>query len=131
MKCLALVPLLVFAGCAALPQKPPFLSDQWGGPHVGLTLEGGGGRLVFDCAAGTIDEPIANVSGGRFEVQGTYMPGRGGPVRVGEIYISKKATYTGTVDKDVMKLSATLDDGELIGPFTLSRGAQPQINRCL
>jgi hypothetical protein len=120
---------LSLAGCAALPQKPPFLTDQWGGPHAGLTLEGGGGRLVFDCAAGTIDEPIAN--GGAFEVQGTYMPGRGGPVRVGEIYISKKATYSGTVEKDVLQLSVALDDGEQLGPFTLTRGVPPQITRCL
>ena len=109
MRALAIVALFTLSGCAALPQKPPFLTDQWGGPHAGLTLEGGGGRLVFDCAAGTIDEPIAN--GGAFEVQGTYMPGRGGPVRVGEIYISKKATYRGTVDKDVVQLNVMLDDG--------------------
>ena len=130
MRRLAMLPLLIVAACAALPQKPPFLTDQWGGPHAGLTLEGGGGRLVFDCAAGTIDEPIAN-GPGRFEVQGTYMPGRGGPVRVGEIYISKKATYSGTVEKDVMQLSVALDDGEQLGPFTLTRGAPPQITRCL
>ena len=129
MRLLAALLALSLAGCAALPQKPPFLTDQWGGPHAGLTLEGGGGRLVFDCAAGTIDEPIAN--GGAFEVQGTYMPGRGGPVRVGEIYISKKATYSGTVDKDVLQLNVALEDGEQLGPFTLTRGAPPQITRCL
>ena len=129
MRRLLMLPLLIVGACAALPQKPPFLTDKWGGPHAGLTLEGGGGRLVFDCAAGTIDEPIAN--GGAFEVQGTYMPGRTGPARVGEIYVSKKATYSGTVDKDVLELSVALEDGEQLGPFTLPRGARPQITRCL
>ena len=124
-----LLPLLSLAGCAALPQKPPFLTDKWGGPHAGLTLEGGGGRLVFDCAAGTIDEPIAN--GGPFEVQGTYLPGRSGPARVGEIYISKKATYSGSVEKDTLELNVAIEDGEQLGPFTLTRGVPPQITRCL
>ena len=46
----ALAAVAILAGCAAIPQKPVFLSGQWGGPHVDLLLEGGSGTVEFDCA---------------------------------------------------------------------------------
>ena len=131
MKTLVYLSLIALAGCAAIPDKPPFLTGRWGGEHVGLVLEGGLGQLQFDCAAGTIDEPIAAGRDGPFLVQGTYLPGRGGPVRVGEIFVSKKAKYHGSVEKNVMQLSVAVDDGTMVGPFTLTKDALPQITRCL
>lgn len=127
----ALPLILIVPACAAIPQKPPFLSGQWGGPHVGALFEGGLARLDYDCATGTIDEAVAPGPDGAFRAKGTHVPGQGGPIRVGQIFVSHKATYRGRVDKDVMELTATLDDGTVIGPFTLKKGAEPQIVRCL
>ena len=129
MRGLALLPLLALGGCMAFDQGPMALSGDWGGPHIGVVLEGGLGAVQFDCAAGSIDQPI--ISGGPFRVPGTYRPGAEGPVRVGQIFTVKRATYSGTATKTTMTMTVTLDDGEMLGPFDLTLGAPPQITRCL
>ena len=124
------IALVALAACETVSNPQP-LVGSWGGQHVGLIFEGGFGKLDYDCASGTIDEPIIPGAGGGFEADGRHIPGHGGPVRVGEIFVSKRAHYRGTVQQGVMNLGATLDDGTVIGPFTLRQGAQPQILRCL
>lgn len=129
MRGLGLLPLLALAGCVAFDQGPMALKGSWGGPHIGVDLEGGLGSVQFDCAAGSIDQPI--ISGGSFSVPGTYRPGQGGPVRVGQIFVSKRATYSGTATKTDMTMTVTLEDGEMLGPFSLKLGAPPEVTRCL
>ena len=60
----ALLPLLMLAGFMAFDQGPMALKGTFGGPHIGLDLEGGLGAVQFDCASGTIDQPI--ISDGPF-----------------------------------------------------------------
>lgn len=125
-----LIPLAaVTAACAALPQKPAFLTGAWGGQGIEMLVEGGITSVAFDCAAGTVDSALP--ASGPFTAQGTYRPGQGGPVRVGQIFTSQRATYSGAVTEDQMTLAIRLEDGTLIGPFTLTRGTPGQINRCL
>lgn len=126
-----LLPLLLFLGaCSTLDSRPMFLSGEWGGPHVGLVLEGGLGKVEYDCASGTIDGAIA-AGDGPFSASGTHRTGQGGPVRVGQIFHSQRATYQGEVAGDVMTFALRLEDGSTLGPFRLVRGAVPQITRCL
>jgi hypothetical protein len=131
MKRLLAILLVPLAACATLNQGPTHLSGQWGGPHVGVTFEGGIARVEYDCASGTIDEAILPGPDGRFAAKGTHVPGKGGPVRVGEIFTSHRAEYRGTVTGDAMELTAVLEDGTVIGPYTLTKGAEPQLTRCL
>ena len=126
-----IVSLLALAGCAAIPKTPTHLTGQWGGEHVGLTLEGAIGSLDYDCASGTIDGAIFPAADGRFTATGSHRAGQGGPVRVGQIFTSQRASYAGTVDKDRMTLTVRLEDRTVMGPFTLVRGAPPQLLRCL
>jgi len=129
MRGLVLLSLLALGGCMAFDQGPMALTGSWGGPHIGVDLTGGLGAVEFDCAAGSIDQPI--ISGGPFRVPGTYRPGASGPVRVGQIFTAKRATYSGTATKRTMTMMVTLEDGEVLGPFDLTLGAAPQITRCL
>ena len=122
---------LLLAGCSTLDDKPDYLFGAWGGPHVGITFEGGLANVEFDCASGTIDRPVYPTKSGDFSAKGSLRTGTGGPVRVGQIFKSQPATYSGTVVNDVMTLSIKLEDGTAGGPFTLMRGAQPQLTRCL
>ena len=130
-------PLLLIAAalglnaCATLSQPPTHLSGQWGGPHISLLLEGGLGTIEYDCASGTIDTVVNPAPDGRFTATGTHRPGQGGPVRVGQIFTSHRATYAGTVEKDTMTLSGRLEDGTVLGPFTLTRGSPGELLRCL
>ena len=119
------------AGCAALALSPTNITGQWGGPHVSLLVEGGLGTIEYDCASGTIDTLVIPAPDGSFTATGTHRPGQGGPIRVGQIFISYRAIYSGTVKKDQMTLSARVEDGTMIGPFSLVRGSQGQLTRCL
>ena len=122
---------LLLSACATLDDKPDYLIGAWGGPHAGITFEGGLANVSFDCASGTIDGPVYPAKDGEFTAKGSIRTGTGGPVRVGEIFKSQRASYSGQVVKDVMTLGITLEDGSPIGPFTLTYGAPPQLTRCL
>ena len=130
MRVVVAIAFLALAACANPAKAPNTLVGLWGGQGIGLNLQGGMGPVEFDCAAGTIDEaiPSAKVP---FSLRGTYRAGQPGPVRVGEIFVSQRATYSGIVDKDQMTLTVKLEDGTELGPFTLNYGVPPQINRCL
>ena len=121
------------AACSTLPRPPAGipLTGEWGGTHVGLKLGETSGGLDYDCAAGTIDEPLVPRRDGGFEAQGLHMPGTGGPDREGEVRPSYRTRYWGTVRGNRMTLQARVETGVTLGPFTLVRGAEPVIFRCL
>ena len=116
---------------APLDAKSSFLIGSWGGPHAAIIFEGGLADVRFDCASGTIDVPVYPAKSGAFEARGTYRAGAPGPVRVGQIFRSQPATYSGIVTKQSMTFTASLEDGTVVGPFELVQGVPPQITRCL
>ena len=118
------------AACETLEIKPTHIGGIWGGPHAGLLFQGGLAEVQFDCAAGTIDDPIP-ARDGPFMVKGSYRAGASGPIRVGQIFRSQRATYSGEIVKTVMTLNVTLEDNSELGPFTLTEGQAPQLTRCL
>lgn len=113
-----------------MPAAQTPVTGEWGGVHVGLKLGLDGGTLDYDCAHGTIG-PITVGGDGRFMSEGTHTPERGGPVREGEVLPSYRAHYSGTVRGDRMTLRGNVANGVVLGPFELTRGAEPQILRCL
>ncbi len=117
------------ASCETIENKPTHIGGLWGGPHAGMIVQGGLAEVQFDCAAGTVDEPIR--ANGPFLVNGTYRAGAGGPIRVGQIFRSQRAKYSGEVTKTVMTLNVMLEDNTALGPFTLTEGQAPQLTRCL
>jgi len=108
-----------------------FLIGTWGGEHAGIAFQGGLAEVKFDCAAGSIDEPVYPAKDGTFAARGTFRAGATGPVKIGQIFHSQPATYSGKVQKHVMTLSIELEDGTSTGPFTLNESAPPQLTRCL
>jgi hypothetical protein len=128
MRGLALLPLLALTGCMAFDQGPMALKGTFGGPHIGVEMEGGLAAVRFDCASGTIDQPI--ISGGPFTASGTSLPGQAGPVRVGQIFTAKRAIYSGAATKTTMTMTVTVEEGEVLGPFDLTLGAPPQLTPC-
>ena len=123
--------LMLAASCSTVEARPAYLVGGWGGPHAGASFNGGLGDVQFDCASGSIDTQVFPSKDGSFEVKGTYREGSPGPVRVGQIFRSQPATYSGTVLEGVMTLNVELEDGSTVGPYTLVMGGQPQITRCL
>ncbi|MBA3511902.1 hypothetical protein [Sphingomonas sp.] len=119
------------AACASFPKAAVPVTGEWGGRHVGLSLGETSGVLDYDCAAGTIDGPLLPRGDGTFEVDGRHTPGTGGPERVGEIRPSFRARYRGAIRGGRMTLEARVENGVLLGPFTLVKGGEPIIFRCL
>ena len=68
---------------------------------------------------------------GHFTATGTHRTGQGGPVRVGQVFISHRAVYAGTIEKEKMTFAGKLEDGTVIGPFSLTLGSQGELTRCL
>jgi hypothetical protein len=120
------------AACQTVAAPSAPLTGDWGGQHVGVTLDVEGGRLDHDCAIGTIDEPLTLEDDGRFRAEGTHSPGRGGPDRIGDQPARLPATYEGRVQGGRMTLRVRVPSiGTELGPFELRRGAQPILMRCL
>ena len=128
-------PILLFSfvslcACTSIVPSPLPLTGDWGGPHVGLRLDASGGQLDYDRAAGTIG-PIVLAPDGRFTAAGKHTPGTGGPEIEGQPRPSFAASYARRVSRDRMTLVGKLANGVELGPFTLRRGAEPGIFRCL
>jgi hypothetical protein len=123
--------VLLALGSSAGQAKTANLSGGWAGPHAAIAFQGGLADVQFDCASGTIDVPVYPAKDGAFSARGTYRAGKPGPMRVGQIFRSEPANYSGVLGKDVMTLTVTLEDGTAVGPFRLGRGAAPQLTRCL
>ena len=104
----------------------------WGGQHIALTVTSTGAQVEFDCASGEIVKPLIADGQGRFSIDGVYVQGHPGPIRVDEIPVSKPARYSGRLDGVTMTLDITLTDSSgTIGTFTLTRGGFPRVIKCL
>lgn len=126
-----LVLLLGSAGCVG-PEIPAVVTGEWGGLHLGLVATEAGADLEYDCASGRIVVAVRPDGGGRFSVAGIHFPGHGGPIRIDEEQIRRPARFDGTVRGDRMTLTVTLTDTqEVLGTFTLVRGASPHVIKCL
>ena len=115
--------------CTALPERP--LTGQWGGPHIGMLIGTEITRIEYDCADGVIPGPIIPATNGSFEVEGTHTPGFGGPAIEGVILPTYRVRFTGRARGDRMTLTGRVENGVLLGPFALVRGAESGIFRCL
>ena len=90
------------------------------------------GQLDYDCAAGTIDQPLLADSNGRFSASGTHTPGHGGPDRINHVPTAFPARYSGNVKGDTMTLAVDVPAlGTRIGPYMLRRDTEPTVMRCL
>lgn len=135
--CLPIAAAILTWGCDTIPGEPEHIIGIWGGPHAGLEVQGGLADVQFDCASGTIDDPLYPAADGTFAVKGTYRTGAPGPIRVGEYFRSQPAVYSGQVTKPaaktaprVMTFKVALEDGTTLGPFTVQQGTPPQLTRC-
>ena len=131
---LTLVPLLALvlalSACDGTPADVDPLGS-WGGEGIALLVSVAGGELEFDCAVGTIDEPVADPGGG-FTLVGTFTLGFGGPAIEGQEPEVRPATWTGSISGDRMTLGGRFgDDDTPLGPYQLRKGEDPLLRKCL
>ena len=103
---------------------------SWGGQGVRLEVGGRGAEVEFDCAHGTTSALALDASG-RFDVAGTFVREHGGPVRHGEEPEQLPARYAGRVEGTEMTLRVVVEGLDETLTFTLTRGRDPQLHKCL
>lgn len=99
---------------------------------MGIQVEPDRANIEFDCARGSIEQPIFLNKKGRFDVAGIFVREHGGPVGENEPPDTHPARYTGRVYRKMMSITVTLTDTmETIGSFTLIYGQSPYVTKCL
>jgi len=104
----------------------------WGGTSIRLEVTSQGATIEYDCAHGTIDEPLVTDRDGRFTLNGTHVREHGGPIRQDETPDRHPARYRGQVNGDSLRMTVTLTDAQQdVGTFTLTRDAMARLFKCL
>jgi hypothetical protein len=127
---------IVPAGMAGAPSSPSTIqsaeesANVWGGEHVRMEPTSKGADLDFDCAMGTIDQPLALTTDGKFQATGTYTRERGGPVtKDGDQAVA--ATYVGTIKDGSMHLEIVLVNNNVtVGTYDLVRSSFGHVMKC-
>ena len=104
----------------------------WGGTSIRIDVMADGATIEYDCAHGTIDEPLVADRDGLVTAIGTHVREHGGPIRDDEKPDRHPARYRGQLSGDTLRLTVTLTDApQEIGTFTLTRGATGRVVKCL
>ena len=128
---LLLMVMIFYGGCTSSISQID-LTGVWGGKHIGIVVSDSSTTLEYDCAHGTIDEPIIPDDEGRFEVSGVHVFEHGGPIRIDEIPDEHPALYKGhIVGKEMTLILVITDTDTVIDTFSLSSGVDPLIYKCL
>jgi hypothetical protein len=107
------------------------LVGLWGGEHIRLEITAQGATIEYDCAHGTIERRIYLDRRGSFNVSGTQVQERGGPVRQDEQSNGYPVRFIGQVNGKRMKLTVRNSvTKELVGNFTLVYGAESRLMKC-
>ena len=120
---------MLAAACEQATSADDAPANVWGGQHVEMEVTPGGAHLDFDCATGTISEPVPVDAKGPFRLKGTFTPEHGGPTRDGEPSTTVAATYSGTIDEGAMSLQIAAADTD-VQDFALVRARHGRVFKC-
>ena len=124
---------VIFASC----ENPgaadrPVTTGLWGGVGIRLEVMSQGATIEYDCAHGTIDQPLVADRNGRFSLTGTHVREHGGPIRIDEPVDRHPARYDGKVRGTSMQISVTLlDSNQAVGTFAATLNGSARIVKCL
>ena len=122
--------LLLAVSVLAMIQKMRRISTgMWGGQHISLNVGSKSATIEYDCATGVINGPLVVDADGRFNLRGTHLTERGGPVRADDNPPGHPATYTGTIKGNTMTLTLKVGDSDE-ETFTLEKGKPGDLVKC-
>jgi hypothetical protein len=114
-----------------LKEQNRVATGNWGGQNVQMDVTADGAQLRFNCARGSIEQPIVLDTEGRFSAKGTFVAGVMGPLHEDNPPKSQPAIYSGTVKDQSMTLTVTIPENkEEGGTFSLEHGKPGRIWRC-
>jgi hypothetical protein len=131
-KSTAFVVVIVLAVCAVIAQAQKMnriARGVWGGQHISINVGATSAAIEYDCAKGVIDGPLVVDDDGHFNLRGTHIMERGGPIRADENPKGKPASYTGSIKGNTMTLTLKLAD-EDVETFTLEKGKRGELFKC-
>ncbi|WP_420128198.1 hypothetical protein [Longimicrobium sp.] len=103
--------------------------EIWGGEGIRLIVRETEIDVILPCAHGKINGHLPG--SGHFELPGTYVAERGGPVRVDSSPRPVAAAYTGEHDGASMSLCIRVPPDTVLGAYQLTRNQMTRIARCL
>jgi hypothetical protein len=120
------------SGAAASGEPRRVAAGSWGAMGIAMEVTETGARIEYDCARGTIGEPLLLDADGRFDVKGLHFREHGGPVREGEETRGDPVRYTGQVTGDDMALTVKPEEGDApADSYKLVLGKTGRIHKCL
>jgi hypothetical protein len=124
--------LAITVACAVTAPAPrdATVTGVWAGEHARLDVTPSGGAIEYDCAHGSLSEPLRMDGAGQFTAVGFHVREHGGPIREGEVVDSARALYRGSIVGGRLTLRV-LVGVDTIGPFVLHRGAAARLWKCL
>jgi hypothetical protein len=114
------------------PRPAAVPEGDWGGVGIHVAVTAQGAKVELDAAHGQTAGPLALDAEGRFDVAGTLVRERPGPIRQGDVEAADPVRYRGTVDGDALTLSIEpAGPGKAIGPLKAVRGASARLRKML
>jgi hypothetical protein len=104
----------------------------WGGEHIRMDVSDSGADIEFDCARGTISQPLALDAQGHFKVQGTYQAETPAPAANDGSSSGSgvTATYSGVLNGSGLHLEVSIDGQDMPRTFDLLQGDQGHLAKC-
>ncbi|MDQ6694658.1 MAG: hypothetical protein M3014_09600 [Chloroflexota bacterium] len=110
----------------------PLTAGIWGGQHAVLRVTDTGATIEFDCAHGTITQPLVVSADGQIDVAGQFVQEHGGPSVPDDSVDAQPARYTGTTDGKTINLTVILTkQNQVLSTYTLTFGAPGKLVKCL
>ena len=106
-------------------------SGTWGAEGARLEVTNSGARVEYDCARGSIDQPLAVDSEGRLDVPGVFFRHQGAPSG-GERGNGQEVRYRGRLSGDTLTLKVLLEGAEEpLASHILTRGKPGRVRKCM
>ena len=125
---------VVVLGLAMTPPavaSPLAVTGEWGGSRARLSLEKSGGRIEYDCGAGTLDSPVLPDAKGAFSVLGKHSDFSTRPTAQNTADALSVARYEGVVVGDRMTLTVLIAGETSQRVYSLVRGQYVKLIRCM
>lgn len=118
------------ACAASYPAGLP-LTGEWGGHGVNLSLSADGGKLEYDCAAGTLTGAVHPNSNGKFTATGRHEAYTPGPQNADAKPGGVATHYVGSVSGATMILQVQPAGETHMTSYTLTQGRRAKLIRCM
>lgn len=115
-----------------VPPSKAVPNGMWGGEHIRMEVNDSGADIEFDCARGSISQPLELDDKGRFKVEGIYKAETPAPAAAdgGSPVSGVKATYTGILTGSSLRLEVFIEGQDTPRTFDLEQGDQGQLAKC-